>query len=749
VRRGRTHRAGADGRLTVPSSGAELWLSARDGELGGVVGAPAGAEAEVILIELAPQPRRCVEVEVVDEAGRPRSDVEVAVVQELPFRSSGARSAAPPSWPARIRVRASGTTDAAGRAALEIGASASTRWTAEVDDETAVPSYATFAFPHHPRVTVPLHDAPTGRPLRLVLPPTGQLVVEAVGPDGRALSVPNEVSLAAWPADAATAGTAPFFELRRRIPSGRLALAHTGLGLKFQLRANWAGTSVRTAADLAGPTSAGERSTLCFEIANGLTVATARLLEPSGKPLASARVDAELRTFVAGREGEPAWSTLETDGEGRCWIALGGDELARPARRLLEVRAAGAGTEARFELPQTLPLGVLELGEMRLAPPPKSALVAAGSVLDELGRAVAAAQIRVVRASEPSGADDPHWLSHEVPPVASADDGTFEIRAELEPGEYALSLRKPGFQPIAARPFAVGSSELALELERGAALEGALRLEPELTSSPFYVALRRGAGEPSAKHRTWRDGSFFVRDVAPGRVDLLVYSIGASSPNTVVEDLELVAGETSRDARIQALDLRGKFRKLEFTVRAPDGEPVRGGMVDAFSLDRASPSVSFAFPRDRVTLVVDRGPVDVRVRAHDCRPTWFRADEAPDELVMDPLLTVRLRLRAPFELAPGVRLQPILRYQGVRLSSGPRGEHAFDERGEVELRLGDAGRYRIAYELSLEKDSGSRTSTVIAPEPMLEIDVPGQDAASTFVLELPERELEAALARLR
>lgn len=149
-------------------------------------------------------------------------------------------------------------------------------------------------------------------------------------------------------------------------------------------------------------------------------------------------------------------------------------------------------------------------------------------------------------------------------------------RVRFREGEtLRLSVAAPGFAGLLRRSWEPSrSGEERIRLERSAAIEGALPLDPE---APLELYAVSGSGDGARRDdAAWGDdGLFRVEDLAPGRFELFLAREGAL-PERIAEG-NAAPGE---NVRLGALALPGPLR-IDSVVTDRDGRPLGGARVTA------------------------------------------------------------------------------------------------------------------------------------------------------------------------
>ncbi|HEY6320431.1 MAG TPA: carboxypeptidase-like regulatory domain-containing protein [Thermoanaerobaculia bacterium] len=224
-----------------------------------------------------------------------------------------------------------------------------------------------------------------------------------------------------------------------------------------------------------------------------------------------------------------------------------------------------------------------------------------GWVVDGDGRPIAGAQV------EAATALDDHWLQDGISPCALRGGGSaFEARAAdrlhrhaetdaqgrftigiSSQGGWSLTVRAPGFaqasRKIEGVPDPLSDPPLELIMEREAALGGVIATADGAPVAGVRIELSQGGGKAPASAESDGDGRYRIAGLVPGSYVLsLETGSSASSFDAPHEDIELAAGETSRDRRISP------SKPLAVDGRVVDawGRPVGGALVEALEEGR-------------------------------------------------------------------------------------------------------------------------------------------------------------------
>jgi len=328
------------------------------------------------------------------------------------------------------------------------------------------------------------------------------------------------------------------------------------------------------------------------------------------------------------------------------------------------------------------------------------------------------------------------------PPARFADprQGRFEVRGLAPSPHLSLIASKTGYLDSERGLYTPGDEGIELVLEPVSALTGSLRLDEGIDPRQLVVEVAglevrsfyddAGGNYHDTFRRTPDERSAFAfESLTPGLATVRVFLADESEPLAVVQDVSVAAGETSRDPRLDPLDLRGRIERVTITVVAGDGAGAPEGHVAILAPDAEAPRTRRELLSDgRVELLLRSVPVDLEVHGHGYR-TRLLHDIVEDTTVsLEPGLPIELRLppdldppRAP--LALHAIAQPLewsdALYEALRSEDAERDvpwtqwiqwrSAPFAADGSLELRLPVEGEYRIAWYLAPSEGARMRS----------------------------------------
>lgn len=447
------------GRCQLPLTGGH-WLVARTGRLYAARQLPHATERIPSDLLLIVYEDHTVEVRTVDSERRPMGGVPVGI--ETTALDDGVAS-----FPRRTTWLA--TTDANGRLVLPHAQ----RWSSGAPDR-----------PLRLRALVPGADAalvefdpagPVLGPYELVVPATGRLVVEVVGPDRRPLGG-AEVTLQGL--------------VRARTDAdGRCVFAQVAANAPIEVRATTAGREA--VLSCRGP-SAGGQVTVPIVLDGPVVRFDGRLIARDGAPRRGRHV--RLVGLPAGVDCEP----VRTGDDGAfCFelpVRLAGRLLARAHIELLSANGHLLGERA--PLPALVPqIGDNRLGSLVLGLP---VALLQGSIAGQTD--LASCTFRL----EAQGADG--WSAVDDFDVLPGQPGEFELRGS-DPGRpLRWSVHARGFAPAGPFPLVPGQRGVVVT----PALGSPLHVKQLWATSRSLRLVRMGGGEGEAtwEPTTRRDGDY-------------------------------------------------------------------------------------------------------------------------------------------------------------------------------------------------------------------------------------------------
>jgi protocatechuate 3,4-dioxygenase beta subunit len=394
-------------------------------------------------------------------------------------------------------------------------------------------------------------------PVRLVLPPTGSVVVHVHDSEGTQIQpLGSNLSLASHAdKEGMLAWDAPSFE-PERIEPGRLHYPFVEVGLELYADAIDYARSARTTGP--GPSFAGEIVEFALDLGPPVSIVTGRLVDEYGKPLPDQRVGIGIRTHPGSTASHPG----KTDAEARFRIELP-VAVGALLRGSIELRALGAeggrDARARIELDAPNAPRVTDVGDLALQVP---RVIASGRVVDSLGQpqpdAMLSVQVLVQEGSRE------RWRSEVGLEHVRGPGGTFELVGLARPDRIRIQASLQGraiSEPVVVQPGATG---LELVVPRTSQLSGRLLLDAGVDPTRVVVRAvwRSDPGQTvrmPASTRANPDGTFSLLDVPTGPCRLRFSAADREEVLLELDGIEIPVDGSAQDARLDAVDVRGKM----------------------------------------------------------------------------------------------------------------------------------------------------------------------------------------------
>lgn len=698
-------------------------------------------------VEVEVRPVASVRVAVVDAAGNPLSGVPVALRQQMPSQDG------------HVMVNLA-TARSGGEGGIALLKHYAHRFDlgAGVEPPAAnVKLSVALDFPLLDPVSVPISTNLldwTDEPITLKCPPIGSTRVEVSGPSGAAMDDGTIVRLSASPDPHPTIGT-----LGGKLLDGGVEFWPVGVGTTLKAWAALRWDQDPTGATGPGPGSPGDTSSFGMRIGGRLVNLSGRLLLGEDEPAADTAVRARFEAAV-GTFRRHVW--VETDGEGRFSMILteSDDSPLRGAVTLRCVDSTRQGGEATARVAGVSASGELDLGDLFLDRP---ASLFGGVVVDPDGKPLPDVHVGLKRPRD-STATPVAWL-HVLPSTLSDERGRFFLSGEMPEHEVWITAESDG--PWYHQPLRVEhpNSDLRITMQAGGILEGSLQVEPEFPVERLRVRLWPDSRAPNGRWGVlggWISGSlsdrgeFRVTGLKPGFYTFVV-GVGIDNNSTVfVERIFVKAGEITRDARLDPLDVRSRYRAFRVVTKDEQGQYVTADAYARFEGGRTA-----QLGRTTRTLVVPAAMhlKTILIQADGYFPVSLEPFEGVRNVVLRRGVPVELRFDG--ELPPGEEslslrfaLDPLrepLREPGeqrpidFRRGFGP--DHGTpDPTGSLTLWVREPGVYRLRCTLRHD-DRGSVRALDVSPTPPQTIvvnsadDLPHEVAVNRAVLERAVSEL--------
>lgn len=673
--------ADGQGQFMLEDAGLALHVIARAPGLFGSASFAAG-ESSPLRVELHPELE--LRVRVVDTEGAPveRVHIELRAKRE------------------RERI-VDASTDADGVARL-------VRWKGPLANWYSSPEVLWIVvdelFENTPMQAFPASDPPRDI-VHFTLPSSGICEVRALDSDGAAARQDSSVQLVLVSKDTTRSGKPADLGQARRVSRGSApgrpaVFEHVELGYDLVALVQNEDFDLSFQASGSGPSVPGERVVLEVRAANVGGI-TGRLLRLDGSVFANASVPLDGLQDADAEVGRTLTASLRTDAGGRFEVAISertelGDGAALDA---FECDSQGhALGRARLLLPSAAMTQRIELGDVRMEPLP---IFASGRVRFATGEPAGGAMVIPDDAKQQSS-----WFDLDRPAsswrVRCDAQGRFELRLPLSAAQLMLTASKDGFtsEPVSVT---AGSRDVELVLAPAATLAGRLLLHESVAADRLRVRVRESMEAPTLAIATpLSDGSFECRGLRPGTLLLEVYELKTTREFARVEGLRVEGPGTSRDARLEPLDLSSELRAITLSLVDVRGQPI--ARLPQVGLYHGGPQAEFECADARVRFLRGREPVDVLVACKSYLTEFLPNVRESGTVVLHeaPMLRFRLSESAHAALRG---LMPMLTLQSVRERDFDDGQTlAFKGGRFVETSAIMAGEYRMALRLGRKRD---------------------------------------------
>ncbi len=511
--------------------------------------------------------------------------------------------------------------------------------------------------------------APPREPIVLRLPPTGVLAARMVY-GGRAIGRSPLLSLHDVDPSDAPSNAMPW---QHRVPDddGWTRFPAVPLGKRWFVRGRIT-TWMTEAVD--GPIAKGQEVRVELSPPSSHFVMTGRLVDASGSALPETIADIEYVLQNAHRRqvGAGSGAPVETDADGRFVVAVectdGSDsvELASATFRLLR---DGAPPLSHAVTPQRLARGGVELGDVRLVPPP---LVLAGRFVGPDGAPTKAVNFWVQRRTQVGVGrrPDSYEIERQAMEHRVTDGSTFELFGTAPPGRYRLFFPGLDHLPVEPIPFELGARDVVIRVEHGGEVVTTLLVPPGLagpsgrqhglraTLVPDDPTIARETDDPDDRsHERFAVAHALTnaprqplafRGLPAGRYRLELRLSGLATPIASVDAI-VIPPPVGGDPRLHEIDLRDAFGVASVVVRTT---------AAAASTTIRQPRLLFLPPdgdgepcaignNAHVRLLVPARPVDVQVAVAGLQPAIARRVRPGADVVVELAPWPRVELTFP------------------------------------------------------------------------------------------------------
>jgi hypothetical protein len=559
---------------------------------------------------------------------------------------------------------------------------------------------------------------PPDEVVQFTLPRTGACEVWALDRDGRPARQSYAVRLALLSSDfvgvAELPGPYKFRHVERTFERGKPALfEHVELGRELAAFVRNESFDLDFHARGSGPLQPRERAVIEVQASSAGGIG-GRLLRLDGAVFSDADLPLDGLTDLDAEVGLTLSARLRTDAEGRFEVDLAeSTELDEGgALDAFECDTQGhALGRVRLALPREAMTQRIELGDVRMQP---LAVFASGRVRLATGEAAGGALVTPDDLKPRSG-----WITLERPTsswhVRCDAQGNFELRTPLHAAQLVLRAAKHGYtsEPVTV---AAGSRDIELVLDPAATLAGRLALHESVASERLRVRVRESTESAALAITTpLPDGTFELRGLRPGTLLLEVYELQTTREFARVDGLRVQSTGTSRDPRLEPLDLSSELREITLSLVDSRGLPI--AHLPQVELHHGGPKAEFECGDSRVRFLLGREPVDVVVSCKSYLREFLPDVRVSGTVVLHEAPTLRFRLTqsahaARRELVPTLQLVPLR-----DRSLGDGQTLAFKNGRHVDSLAVMAGQYRLALQLWSERDGNWSYAEVPLLEP--------------------------------
>jgi hypothetical protein len=404
-------------------------------------------------------------------------------------------------------------------------------------------------------------------------------------------------------------------------------------------------------------------------------------------------------------------------------------------------QAGGVAGTGRIWLPQDLPNGLTDVGDLVLTSPP---VIASGIVLDDAGLPVAGATVSAAPAPSSIGVSS---YSHSA--VRSDRSGHFELRAAVDWHALLLTASQQGTCPTTIE-CALGRTDVVLRLSQAGEIAGRLLLPSGVHRYEIRIDCTREDAESDASRSKGlrvdeAGGAFRIVNLEPGVYSVDVALIQEGTRLLEARGLRVSGGETFRDPRLDPLDLTSVIHTHELRVRGDDGENVREiGLGWRKAGDASSETYGYSTSGGTLRAIPIFSmfeAIDLDVDASEMLKVHVPNVRGRAAVVMKRSVHVTLTLdetsrlpEAPFSIEP-----VLVSEQGELWSSD-----VFDARRVSTLTPAWIGRCEVRFQVF--KENRGLDDAWIVPNPRQWVTIADQPKAQSFEVSFTPNELEQAMS---
>ncbi len=423
--------------------------------------------------------------------------------------------------------------------------------------------------------------APPTELVELVLPPVGSVEVEFEGASAHLRAGLELLEFGATPPED---HDERFADGRRDLSAARVRFPFVGVGRELVPWSFQSGEQrPHDEARRLGPVRAGDevrlRVRLLVPEQASTTRLTGRVINQAGDALAQVR----LRVSIQCEGGDDTTYQVigsRSDAAGRFSVPC-----SLPCDVPVQVRLNGEHSDGRSfatvgrGVAVPLDASAFELGDLRVV---ESTLLAAGKVVERAGAPVPRAEVDVFERVDHVRANGESWVEWRTHArgVRADEHGAFTFWGEAVGGRVWLQARSRARRSNLTR-VERGQSDVVLVLERDGAIAGRVLLPPLAPTDFVYVTAtsRIRNFHALAPDEDWNarldtNGEFLLAGLPPDEYEINVYHDGRDAALETIERVVVKEHATTRDARLDPLDLRGLDELFVVEIFAPEGRPL-------------------------------------------------------------------------------------------------------------------------------------------------------------------------------
>ncbi len=580
------------------------------------------------------------------------------------------------------------------------------------------------------RVPFDIHDE--DGEVQLELPEeTGVIEVTVLDVEGNLLPLEGEIGLEVPGSMRADETDDVWDELENG--SARFGFVGLGQSLRVHVRSRKAG--LHWQADIEGPRRAGELVQVALHDP-GRPRVEALVLDETGEPLRRAPL-----LFVVLNENRESLQQIlaATDGEGRFLAQLVEKIEIGAEVRMSVFRQVPQGQDGRADLQGSWVVrrGLHDLGELRMQ---SIQSWATGRCVDEEGEPVAGVRLH---------ADNDFWSGDS----GGGSDGDGVFRMVGLKGAFSIELSRmddSGYVLAEPAEFEAGADDLIVRLRKGGEILGAVAQLPRGEMNLdiyFYRAEDMALPKPhsTAYGQLEDDGRFRAHGLTTGEYVLRIYKKGALLFEA--DHISVREGETTRDARLDGIDLESQLRVVDFEV-VPGGRSLYFSPT-AVALNDEGRIVGYSnrAEKGRISLEVPTAQAAaILVRASGYRPSLIEAPFDVERVVMRRGISVTLMTHDAPSLEQGDRTamltfhrieeNPVFSQRARRVSI----PSSIGRNGQATVAFPAPGTYRLHVSRHTPAGRGGMVMASLAEPTTLDVtlEIREEDEGGRIEIALPE-----------